>query len=334
MRSRFKPTKEQRTTLRAQMARAQQPAVALEILRAVLPAEFKPVSAVCTTSSVHPDRFVLRAQARSDTGLERRYALKVYSDDFGLQVWKFAEAMAEHGMSNHPGFCLPMTYLPDEHMLIFPWVDGLFLSDIVDERKPELLRRAARIVADLHRLPIAPEKPTTAPMFVEEARARCERLRRRWPQTTRLVERLVPALEGALAFLDPADPAPVHGDLAAGQFLWTGDRLVLLDLDMFGYTDPAYDAGHFLAQLERRCLFDLTVRAQAGRWRDSFNDAYFEAMPGVSPRNVSFYRGLTLIRKIYTICRRQPAEGPTLARELAARGQAALEEVTRLEAVR
>jgi hypothetical protein len=96
---------------------------------------------------------------------------------------------------------------------------------------------------------------------------------------------------------------------------------------MFGYTDPAYDVGHFLAQLERRCLVDPAVRAQEAKWLGSFRDAYLAAMPNVSPRNVSFYRGLTLIRKIYTLCRRQPQEGPALAPHLAERARAALEEV-------
>src|SRR5207247_11052040 len=112
------------------------------------------------------------------------------------------------------------------------------------------------------------------------------------PQTTELIDPLVSLLEAAVEQLDPAAPAPVHGDLAARQFLWTGDRLVLLDLDMFGYADPAYDAGHFLAQLERRCLIDRTVSPFAPEWLGSFQDAYFMACPEVSPRNVLFYRGL------------------------------------------
>ena len=139
------------------------------------------------------------------------------------------------------------------------------------------------------------------------------------------------ALETVLPCLDPAEPAPIHGDMAAGQFLWTGERLVLLDLDMFGYTDPAYDAGHFLAQLERRCLLDLTVREHAREWHDEFHNAYLVAMPKVSARNVSFYRGLTLINKIYTICRREPEEGPALAPQLATHARAALEAVASLE---
>jgi aminoglycoside phosphotransferase (APT) family kinase protein len=222
---------------------------------------------------------------------------------------------------------LAIAYVPEERLLVFPWVEGQFLSEIVDDRKPELLRLAARLAADLHRLPVIPEELTTPQMLFEETRARCDRLRLRRPPTTEIVEPLMTALQEALPLLDPPDPAPVHGDMAARQFLWTGTRLVLLDLDMFGYTDPAYDAGHFSAQLERRCLVDPTVQSLASLWIDSFCDAYLAAMPAVSVRNIFFYRGLTLIRKIYTICRREPARWPQLVPKLADRARAALQEV-------
>jgi aminoglycoside phosphotransferase (APT) family kinase protein len=178
----------------------------------------------------------------------------------------------------------------------------------------------------LHRAPIVPEKPTTAQMIVDETRSRCERLRRRWPVAAPIIEPLMAALQETLVRLDAAEPAPVHGDLASGQFLWTGERLVLLDLDMFGYADPAYDVGHFLAQLERRCLSDPPLQAHASRWLACFRDSYLAQMPAVSPRNVTFYQGLTLVRKIYTICCKQTAEWPLLAPQLALRARAALQE--------
>jgi hypothetical protein len=331
MRLRHKPTSQQRSAMRARLPQVQQPEVMLKILRPVLPADFVATAVHCAVPSVHSDRFVIQARVHDAAGGERSFALKAYSDDFGGRVWTFAQTLARHQPANHDGFCLPTAYLAEERLLIFPWVDGKFLSDIVDERKPGLLRRAARLAAGLHRLRLVPDDLTTAHMFVEEARARCDRLRRRWPQTAELIEPLTAALEEALPCLDPADPAPIQGDLAAGQFLWTGTQLVLLDLDMFGYADPAYDAGHFLAQLERRCLLDPTVRPHAREWLAAFRDTYLAAMPEVSPRNVSFYQGLTLVRKIYTICRRQPVEGPQLAPLLAGRARAALEAVRSLE---
>ena len=326
MRIRFKPTPAQRAAVRAQLARLEQPGPALEVLGLTLPADFQPAGAACTLLSAHADRFVLRVLARSHTGQEQAYAVKVYADDFGEHVWAHSQALASRLQPNHDGPCLPLRYVSSERALVFPWVDGAFLSEIVDDRKLELLRRAARLAATLHRLPVVPEPVTTAQMFVAETQGRCDRLRHRWPETAAIIEPLLAAIQDAATLLDPAEPAPVHGDLAAGQFLWTGDRLVLLDLDMFGYTDPAYDAGHFLAQLERRSLWDRTLPAHADDWVACFRDAYLSAMPQVSPRNVSFYQGLTLVRKIYTIYRKQTADRARLAPQLAARARAALED--------
>src|SRR5438034_1666616 len=322
MRFRSNATAEQRDGLWAQLARLPQPAAVLERLHPCLPDGFQPARVTCVLQSMHSDRFVMLARVRSHAGEERAYALKVYADDFSRQVWAHSQAVAERCGA----LCLPIRHIPHERTLVFPWVEGVFLSEIVDDRKTQLLRQAAGVAADLHRLDIVPEARTTPEMLVEESRARCDQLRDRWPETAPLVEPLMDRLEEAVTRLDPADPAPVHGDLGAGQFLWTGDRLVLLDLDMFGYADPAYDAGHFLAQLERRCLWDRTLLAHADDWLACFRDAYLAAMPQVSPRNVSFYRGLTLVRKIYTIYRKQTADRARLAPQLAARARAALED--------
>jgi len=115
--------------------------------------------------------------------------------------------------------------------------------------------------------------------------------------------------------------------MAAGQFLWTGDRLVLLDLDAAGHGDPAHDVGHFLGQLERRCVLDLTLPAHAKRWLACFREAYPATTLGVSWRNVSFYQGVTLVRKMYTVSDRDPVGGPRLAARLAERARAAFESV-------
>jgi hypothetical protein len=40
----------------------------------------------------------------------------------------------------------------EQRALVFPWVDGTALYGLVDERKPDLLRRAAALAADLHRI--------------------------------------------------------------------------------------------------------------------------------------------------------------------------------------
>ena len=325
MRIRPPATREQRKDLRAALARIQGPKGALGIMRSHLDGVIEPESVVCSLQTVHPDRFVLRVRLRSASGEEQGYALKVYGDDFGEQMWALAQAIQHQDPTNHTGLCLPRRYLPQERALIFPWVDGVRLSDIVDDRKPELLRRAAALAAELHRTPADGVPALTPGMVVAETQDRCARLRDRWPSMTAMLMPLMRLLEQAATELDPARPALIHGDLAAGQFLWTGDRLVLLDLDAAAHADPAYDVGHFLGQLERRCVRDLTLPAHAKRWLACFREAYPAEALGLSWRNVSFYQGVTLVRKMYTICDRDPVEGPRLADRLADRARAAFE---------
>jgi aminoglycoside phosphotransferase (APT) family kinase protein len=324
---RFRPqaTREQRKDLRRTLSRFQRAEEALDIVRACLPPGFEPATIVCNLQSVHPDRFVLQVRVRSASDEERSYAIKVYSDDFGAEMWALAATLAERNPSNRTGLCLPERYVREERALVFPWVDGTRLSEIVDERKPDLLRRAASLAADLHRT-----RPSTAPtltseLVITETLDRCGRLRYRWPSMSASLRPLMWLLQTAAGELDPAEPAVIHGDMAAGQFVWTGERLVLLDMDTAGLSDPAYDVGHFLGQLERRCTLDASLPAHSQTWLASFRAAYPAASLGVSWRNVSFYQGVTLVRKMYTLSRRDPIAGPRLALRLADRAHAALE---------
>ncbi|HVH66870.1 MAG TPA: aminoglycoside phosphotransferase family protein [Gemmatimonadales bacterium] len=327
MRLEFKASREQRASLRAQRARLEQPTAALAVLGPTLPADDPAEAVACGVQSVHPDRFVLRARVRTRRGQWRSYALKAYADDFCAGVWAHAQALAACREMAPGDLCLPIRYVARERLLVFPWVDGRCLSDVVEDAAPELFRRAARLTASLHRLALAPEPATTPEQLVALVGARCERLRRRCPEGAPVMEPLVSALAHAASALDPAEPALVHGDLWAGHFLWSGEQLVLLDLDAFGYTDPAYDVGHFLAQAEREALVDPARAARADLLRSCFLDAYRTAMPTVSSRNIAFYRALTLTRKIPTLRRIEPARWPGLAAKLAGRARAALEEM-------
>src|SRR5204863_6977027 len=136
MRIRFKPTPAQRAAVRAQLARLEQLEPALEIVAPTLPADFQVDDTTCALQSAHADRFVVRVRVRSTTGQERSYAVKVYADDFGEQVWAHSQALARRLQPTDDGLCLPLQYVSSARALVFPWVDGTFLSDIVDHRKP------------------------------------------------------------------------------------------------------------------------------------------------------------------------------------------------------
>lgn len=323
----FKPSNAQAAALRERLERLERPATMLGLLRSALPAGFEPSAVVSSTPlTVHPDRAVLRVRARTDSGEEREYTVKCYCDDIVERIWSFTRGLAA-GLpaEGDDRVGLPIAYVRDEWALVSAWIDGIPLSEVLDARTSGLLRRAASVVATVHRLSVIPEPPTTPAMLIDETLARRERLRVRWPAALPFIDPVLGALRDAAAVLDPAAPAPVHGDLGGAQFLWTGSRLVLIDWDRFGYADPAFDAGHFLGQLDRVAIVNPALRAHAAEWIASFIDPYGAAMPGVSHRNVAFYRAMTLLWKIHTICRVQPAAWPQLVPQLARAAHAALQ---------
>ena len=298
----------------------------LELLRSALPAGHEPSAIIsCTLVSAHRDRLVLQARTRDASGAERVYAVKCYSDDIVERVWSFTQAIADRvAADGSDRLGLPIAYVKHELALVSPWIDGVPLSEVSDARTAGLLGRAARLAASLHRLPVVPEPPTMPPTLIEETVARRERLRSHWPETIPLVEPVVDAIREVANTLDQAEPAPVHGDLGGAQFQWATSRLVLSDWDLFGYTDPAFDVGHFLAQLDRICILNPAIRGYASQWIDSFTEAYVGAMPRVSLRNVAFYRAMTLLWKIHTICRTQPTDWPQLVPQFAQAARSAL----------
>jgi len=326
MRLEFSASPAQRASLRAQRARLETPTEVLGLLRPMLASGVAVTGLTSSVESVHPDRFVLRARIHTRQGGWSAYALKAYADDFGARVASLGRQVAASRGLAPGGVCPPLRYIGYERVVVFPWVEGECLAAIADERATALYRAAGCLAARFHRLGLVPEPPTSPDELVAYVGERYERLRRRWPDAAPVLEPLVGELEDALRLLDPAAPALVHGDLWAGQCLWTGDGLVLLDLDAFGYADPAYDVGHFLAQLDRERLCDPAAGARVEHWAAAFLDAYRAVMPTVSARNIAFYRALTLARKILTVRRLEPTRWPRLAAELASGARAALEE--------
>jgi aminoglycoside phosphotransferase (APT) family kinase protein len=325
-----RPSAAQRAALEQRFARLREPAGALDALRRHLPpgamsasGADEPVRAVCAPMAHPPDRFVIRVDVETAAGATMTYALKVYADARGERIAAVYDALAERWPSGgEPGpVCLPLAYIPGDYLSISPWVHGRALWLGITAGDAALVEHAAAhaaaTLAQLHRAGpelaatvAAIEPETSAARILDVSLARCERLCTRWPepQVTAAVRPLMVALQAALPLLAPARPTLVHGDPGPGNFLWDGARWVLLDLDMFGRTDPAYDVGYLLAQVLRRCLENPPLDTRAPELLAALRGAYLAAMPDVAARNITFFYALTLVRKLYTV-RKQQADG-------------------------
>ena len=236
------PSPAQRLVLQQRLARLQDPSVALALLRQYLPLRTLPVQAVCTPQSIAPDRFVLRVETRTAAGTRTAYAFKSYADDSGRRIMAVSQALATWWRQRQEPcvVCVPAAYVPDEGLLISRWVAGRPADAGLERDHSAPLAGMAATLAHLHRAQVVPEAVTSVSTIVEATVTRCERLSRRQPAVADMLAPLVDALPSALPCLAPAVPTVVHGDVAPHHFLWDGHEMVLLDLDLYGYTDPAY----------------------------------------------------------------------------------------------
>jgi aminoglycoside phosphotransferase (APT) family kinase protein len=130
--------------------------------------------------------------------------------------------------------------------------EPLFDADVrLKDAVPERYRSAARVLAALHRLPLADLGLTGEP--VGDAAAEIDR----WSATLRTVDPgLAPGWEDvrdALRFAapPPVRPSVVHGDFRLGNLVASGTRITaVIDWEIWSVGDPRIDAGWFLVNAD------------------------------------------------------------------------------------
>src|SRR5947208_10308607 len=161
-----------------------------------------------------------------------------------------------------------------------------------------LARRIAEAADKLHRAKVPTERRHT---MADELRILHERLptvAQAEPQWAGRIERLLEACD----HLGTATPKPatcgIHRDFYADQVIVDGERLFLLDFDLYCEGDPALDIGNFMGHITEQSLRTL---GDAGALvdREQALEERFVELSGVAPAAVRAYATLTLVRHIY-----------------------------------
>lgn len=320
------------------MAELAQPEAALALIRR-LPQAGAPVRARCIPLRFARDRYVIHVQTECADGVGRAFVLKGYGDQRGARLAGLYGVLGRwwERRGEPCPVVRPLRYFAQERAFVLPWVDGLSMAEAIARGRTDLVQHAIgelpRVLARLHATPVVPEAATAPERMLELAAAHWEQdYPRRFGEARRtVIEPLLQSLRAALARLDPAAPALIHGDTGPGNFLFDGSQWRMLDLDTFGYADPAYDVGYLLAKLENHCLAQPVLAPHAAALMHTLRAACLQAAPGLSARNVAFYYGLTLSRKtlaqvLRALPRAELGRFPQAAAPILRRIRAALEE--------
>jgi hypothetical protein len=220
---------------------------------------------------------------------------KHYSGNRDAQA---AETYAQLGGAGDPGpVCIPRPESHDLNRRTLRWrvsAGEPLMQALAAEPRPELVRRAARVIAHLHERQAGwTRRHTPSDELATVAR---------W---ARFASRVSPLLKGRLdqalgslrASVEqlPAGPyLPSHRDFYDKQLLVDGERIVLLDLDLACLAEPELDIGNFLAHLHLRELQGSL--SGAGPLSVEFTRHYWASGGAIELKRLEFYEACAHVR--------------------------------------
>ncbi len=200
----------------------------------------------------------------------------------------------------------PVGKVPDLHMWLQRKEPGVVATEML--AKPDglsLARSIAELSHELHSSGIPPLRPPHR--MEDELRVLHERLplvSEARPEWRGRIERVLRGCEKLGRSLPEPDKASIHRDFYADQILVSGNRLVLLDLDLYCEGDPGLDIGNFTAHMTEYALRELRSPDALKEAEAALVERFVELSGDKGVRwSVGVYETLTLARHIHISAR-------------------------------
>jgi len=181
----------------------------------------------------------------------KRFYVKLYADERGVNTLQTLHALGEHSRSRNGslGMVRPVAYLDDMRALILEEAPGVSLETILntcDDITP-VLRDVARALAGFNQEDLPPASRSWSLIdqltVLEKSRVllgwACPRLQSDVDAVARRV----------VAGLEEVEARPTHRDLKIDHLFVDADGITAIDLDSFAGADPLLDPALLLARL-------------------------------------------------------------------------------------
>jgi aminoglycoside phosphotransferase (APT) family kinase protein len=99
--------------------------------------------------------------------------------------------------------------------------------------------------------------------------------------------------------LPVGEPCGIHRDFHPGQVLIDGERVYLLDLDLYAAGDPALDVGNFLAHIAEYSLRAFADSDRLAACEAALRERFMASGSNVSAQSIEIYKTLSLARHIH-----------------------------------
>jgi len=197
----------------------------------------------------------------------------------------------------------PMGTVPAFRMSLQRKVAGQPASHLFESGGASLGARIAETAHKVHGAGVPAGKRHAMADELAILRDRLHDVAREHPRLSARIAALLVGCERIGTALRPPVSSGIHRDFYSDQVLLDGDRLWLLDLDLYCKGDPALDAGNFLGHVTEQALRTRGTPDAFVLFERGFEDR-FVSLTGESERTaVRVYRVLTLARHVYLTTR-------------------------------
>ncbi len=194
----------------------------------------------------------------------------------------------------------PIGLIVHWHLWLQRKVPGDVVSSVLDrEDAPEIVGHVADALVKIHQSAV---KPTRLHTLTDELATLHHSIGKVIARNPHLESRLESILERCrkLAALIPQSPfRGIHRDFYADQIILNGERLYILDFDMFTAGDPALDAGNFLGHLTEQSLRTWGHPHGLTACEHAFQERFLQRSAHCREEAVQAYAVLTLVRHIF-----------------------------------
>ncbi|MBA3641850.1 MAG: phosphotransferase, partial [Acidobacteria bacterium] len=193
----------------------------------------------------------------------------------------------------------PVGVLADLQMVVQRRVPGEALTCLLEgSRGYPLARRAAEAIAKLHRQAVPAHRQHSVDDEIRILRERLVMVADSLPHWQTRITALLDGCERIAASLHDAPSSGIHRDFYPDQILVDGDRLYLLDLDLYSNGDPALDVGNFMAHLDEYSLRRFADTERLADRKSAFVERYLELSTRTTRGAIDAYAALSLARHI------------------------------------
>jgi hypothetical protein len=196
----------------------------------------------------------------------------------------------------------PVGVVPPWRMWVQRFVPGRPLDRILPSLSPTvgqcLMRQVVRGITKLHRTPAPTRRRHTVEDELRILEERLEPALRTRADLAPAIRRIEEGCRRLAGRLPVGSVTGIHRDFHPAQLILEGDRLHLLDLDLYAYGDPALDIGNFAAHLTERGIRDEGDARALAHLEESLMDEVLRCDPNHSGPVLQSWHTLSLARHV------------------------------------